>query len=190
MSFPADVPSRLFARAVGGVMSAAILLVLVTGVARVSHAQAPGRFLLVSWQSEDGLPGNVVRSVTQAADGYLWVATAEGTVRFDGVRFTGFALEPDATLARLPPRALFAMSDGDLWIATARGGLLRWHDRRLSSVWADSPEAAAVTQVVSDGRGGVLIVRGEELWRVDVGGIPTRFARSLGACGPSSKRTL
>ena len=59
----------------------------------VRGEEMSGRFLVRSWQSEDGLPSNVVRSVTQATDGYLWVATAEGVVRFDGVRFTGFATE-------------------------------------------------------------------------------------------------
>ena len=84
-----------------------------------------GRFLVRSWQSEDGLPSNVVRSVAQAADGYLWVATAEGVVRFDGVRFTGFATDGEAALARDTARALFAEKSGDVWVATTRGGLLR-----------------------------------------------------------------
>jgi ligand-binding sensor domain-containing protein len=66
------------------------------------------RFLVRAWQSEDGLPGNVVRSVVQSSDGWLWVATAEGVVRFDGVRFSGLEPEADAVLARVRPRALFA----------------------------------------------------------------------------------
>src|SRR4051795_8982574 len=85
-------------------------------------AQQPSRFVVRSWQSEDGLPGNVVRAVTQATDGYLWVATAEGTVRFDGMRFTVFDSQPDGKLARLPPRGLFALKNGEVWITTARSG--------------------------------------------------------------------
>ena len=34
-----------------------------------------------NWQSQDGLPSNVVRSIVQSRDGYLWVATAEGVAR-------------------------------------------------------------------------------------------------------------
>ncbi len=126
-----------------------------------------GRFLVRSWQSEDGLPSNVVRSVAQAADGYLWVATAEGVVRFDGVRFAGFATEREAALARGTARALFAQKDGDVWVATTRGGLLRWHAGQLAEVWKDLTvtPAPSVSQVVADGRGGVLIVRAPELWR-------------------------
>src|SRR5690348_10958494 len=40
-----------------------------------------------SWQAEDGLPENRVVGVVQAPDGFLWVATQNGLVRFDGVRF-------------------------------------------------------------------------------------------------------
>ena len=39
------------------------------------------------WQADDGLPENRVVGVVQSADGYLWVATQGGLVRFDGVRF-------------------------------------------------------------------------------------------------------
>ena len=129
--------------------------------------EVSGRFLVRSWQSEDGLPSNVVRSVAQAADGYLWVATAEGVVRFDGVRFAGFATEREAALARGTARALFGQENGDVWVATTRGGLLRWHGGRLAKVWKDLTVtlAPSVSQVVKDGRGGVLIVRAAELWR-------------------------
>jgi len=37
---------------------------------------------------EDGLPDNVVDAITQTPDGYLWVGTQGGLVRFDGVRFS------------------------------------------------------------------------------------------------------
>ena len=141
------------------------ILALVCAAAR--GEEVGGRFLVRSWQSEDGLPSNVVRSVVQAADGYLWVATAEGVVRFDGVRFAGFPTEQEAALARGTARALFAQADGDVWVATTRGGLLRWHAGRLAEVWKDLTvtPAPSVSQVVADGRGGVFIVRAPELWR-------------------------
>lgn len=129
--------------------------------------EAGGRFLVRSWQSEDGLPSNAVRSVAQAADGYLWVATAEGVVRFDGVRFTGFDAEPDVRLARGATRTLFATANGDVWVTTTRGGLLRWRGGRLTRVWKEQSVTSPprVTQVADDGRGGVLLVRGTEVWR-------------------------
>src|SRR4030095_5793154 len=42
------------------------------------------------WDSEDGLQQNAVIAMTQTRDGYLWLGTLNGLVRFDGVRFTVF----------------------------------------------------------------------------------------------------
>ena len=77
------------------------------------------------WQSQDGLPSNVVRSVVQASDGYLWVATAEGVARFDGFDFE--LIEPEGELRRSGWRfsRLFATSGGWIWAATYQGGLFR-----------------------------------------------------------------
>ena len=40
-----------------------------------------------AWQTDDGLPQNSVHAIAQGREGYLWVGTREGLVRFDGVRF-------------------------------------------------------------------------------------------------------
>ncbi len=128
------------------------------------------RFVVRAWQSEHGLPSNSIRAVAQAADGYLWVATAEGVVRFDGVRFSRFAEEPDGLLAQRPTRGLFALPNGDVWIPTARAGLLRWDGCRLHEAWEEAdatvPAARIVHgwQVVSDGAAGAYLERGEELF--------------------------
>src|SRR5271165_587698 len=47
-------------------------------------------YLIRSWQTEEGLPQNSVTALVQTRDGYLWLGTYGGLVRFDGVRFTVF----------------------------------------------------------------------------------------------------
>ena len=42
------------------------------------------------WQQEEGLPENDVTAVIQTRDGYIWLGTEEGLVRFDGIHFTVF----------------------------------------------------------------------------------------------------
>ncbi|MGD0129131.1 MAG: hypothetical protein ABSF46_27720, partial [Terriglobia bacterium] len=43
-----------------------------------------------SWDTDRGLPQMTITSITRTTEGYLWLATEEGLVRFDGVSFTVF----------------------------------------------------------------------------------------------------
>src|SRR4051812_16376549 len=49
-----------------------------------------GEWLVKTWETEDGLPGNSVTAMVQTPDGYLWFGTFNGLVRFDGVKFKVF----------------------------------------------------------------------------------------------------
>lgn len=44
-------------------------------------------FSVRSWTSDNGLPVNSIRAITQTPDGFIWLATEEGIVRFDGISF-------------------------------------------------------------------------------------------------------
>ena len=48
------------------------------------------QYSLDVWKQKDGLPQVSVRTIVQTRDGYLWLGTEGGLVRFDGVRFTSF----------------------------------------------------------------------------------------------------
>src|SRR5207249_3708270 len=65
-------------------------LVLVCLGCKPALALDPGRdlsqFNRQIWLTENGLPQNTVHSITQARDGYVWLATEEGLARFDGIR--------------------------------------------------------------------------------------------------------
>jgi signal transduction histidine kinase/CheY-like chemotaxis protein/ligand-binding sensor domain-containing protein len=79
------------------------------------------------WQSEDGLPQNTVQHVQQTRDGYLWIATQEGLVRFDGVRFDVFDKSNTPALKSNDIFQIIEARDGVVWAAT-RGGLVRLAD--------------------------------------------------------------
>ncbi len=127
---------------------------------------ATPEFMTRSWQSEEGLPGNAMRSVAQSADGYIWVATAEGVARFDGARFTGFPDSAPASLARLPARYIIPLPDGSICISTERAGLLRWDGKSLIRVLDDRPQANIpdVSQVIQGSANELWIVSGTEVW--------------------------
>src|SRR6202012_4718579 len=73
------------------------------------------------WQTENGLPQNSVHSILQTSDGYLWLATDGGLVRFDGIDFTLFDRRNTPQLRSNLIGALAQTPDGTLWAATADG---------------------------------------------------------------------
>jgi signal transduction histidine kinase/ligand-binding sensor domain-containing protein/CheY-like chemotaxis protein len=84
------------------------------------------------WQIEDGLPQNGVRDIAQTPDGYLWIATLEGLVRFDGARFTVFDKGNTPALKDNSINALEVAGDGSLWLTTS-GGLTHLRDGRFTT---------------------------------------------------------
>jgi signal transduction histidine kinase/ligand-binding sensor domain-containing protein/ActR/RegA family two-component response regulator len=122
--------------------AAAILVILFLAVlASPTFAIDPEKtvtqFGLDVWQIEQGLPQNSVRAITQTTDGYLWLGTEEGFVRFDGVRFTVFDRRNAKDLKDKVIRELFAGRDGSLWIGTVSGGLSHLKDGQLTTYTTD-----------------------------------------------------
>jgi signal transduction histidine kinase/CheY-like chemotaxis protein/ligand-binding sensor domain-containing protein len=67
------------------------------------------------WTSQQGLAGQAVYQILQSRDGYLWMRTSAGLIRFDGVRFVPM----DEAFASEPVKAMAISADGDLLIRTA-----------------------------------------------------------------------
>src|SRR5687767_998447 len=78
-------------------------------------------FLMRAWEVDEGLPVNAVQAIAQTADGYLWLATGSGLVRFDGLRFTNFSRVHGLESSRA--HALCVRGSGELWIGLERGGV-------------------------------------------------------------------
>ncbi len=88
-------------------------------------AAAAQQYRFESWTTNDGLPQNSVRAIVATTDGYLWMGTFEGLVRFDGVDFTVFDMVNTPELKSNYVRALIEDRNKDLWIGIDGGGLVR-----------------------------------------------------------------
>jgi len=84
------------------------------------------------WTAKDGAPTEI-RALAQTAEGYLWIGTLSGVVRFDGVRFVPLAPQAGDTLPGGGARSLFAAHDTSLWIVWRSGAVSRLHRGRLTS---------------------------------------------------------
>src|ERR1700681_1954548 len=90
------------------------------------------------WTHKDGIPSAFIYSIAQTQDGYLWLATTDGLVRFDGMRFVHWRPKSGHTALLGVVRSLCATRDGSLWIGTATGlvGHIRGDDLTTLSVGA------------------------------------------------------
>ncbi|MGA9117910.1 MAG: two-component regulator propeller domain-containing protein [Bacteroidota bacterium] len=82
-------------------------------------------YRLDTWTTEQGLPHNSINSIIQTDDGFLWIATLRGVVRFDGIQFQSIHVPPSVAEHCRNYVALLQSPDGSVWIATEGGGLLR-----------------------------------------------------------------
>lgn len=78
-----------------------------------------------AWGIREGLPQNTVRTITRTRNGYLWMGTEEGLVRFDGVRFEVFDRRKVKELLSDRIISICEGRDQCLWIGTGGGGVSR-----------------------------------------------------------------
>lgn len=86
------------------------------------------------WRSDEGLPHNLVRSLAQTADGYLWIGTFAGLARFDGVHFETFDSRNTPALKNPNVSALLTDHEDTLWIGTYGNGLIRLKGGKFSHI--------------------------------------------------------
>ncbi len=119
---------------------------------------------------DHGLPETQVNSVTQDADGYFWLGTRRGIVRFDGTTFTSFTPAEHPELPSYWTNGLVADTRGRLWIATQQGLVVR-EQGRFRRIDASQVPAKTTWDVSVRGEE-VLVATSTGLYRGD----GTRFA--------------
>lgn len=91
----------------------------------MAAAVAHGQYQVRSWTTDDDLPQNTVHSLLQTRDGYLWLTTLDGLVRFDGADFRVFNKQNTAGINGNRFTSLEEDAAGNLWIGTEDGTVVR-----------------------------------------------------------------
>jgi len=103
----------------------ALLTGLLVLIAVAGRADEPSSDWLVrTWQVDDGLLENTVRSVAQSADGFLWIATSGGVMRFDGVRFESLVHRGGFKVADRDIHTLYLDRRGRMWLGYGHGDIV------------------------------------------------------------------
>ncbi len=108
-----------------------ILLALCAGAPALDPALDVSQYAHTAWKIRDGFAKSTILSIAQTPDGYLWLGTEFGLLRFDGVRNVPWQPPSDQHLPSSDVRSLLAARDGTLWIGTLKG-LASWKDGKLT----------------------------------------------------------
>ena len=115
-------------------LGSATLIVLASSffaeVSAAPYVQRLTQYGHTAWHVQDGLFDSP-NSIAQTKDGYLWLGTDAGLVRFDGVRFVPWNSFSDGSIATWPIYTVLAARDGSLWIGSGTR-VAQVRDRRIS----------------------------------------------------------
>lgn len=110
----------------------------------------PSQLVHEVWTTDTGLPQNTVQAMCRTRDGYLWLGTEAGLVRFDGARFVVFDTR---NVPELPGDIVSSLCEdhtGALWMGTHRG-LVRLADGRFRRFGeADGVPEQLTLEIVED----------------------------------------
>jgi PAS domain S-box-containing protein len=131
-----------------------VLAGLVIDARALDPNRLPSQFVRERWTSETGFPGGAVNGIAQTADGYLWIGTDKGLIRFDGFDFRPVSFTSIAAASNVPILQLLTDAGGKLWVRPQGAYLVRQKDRKFESVRYGLP---AITALSKDNHGGVLV---------------------------------
>jgi len=135
-----------------------LLALILAATGTTLAASTNSAWFLRVWQVAEGLPDNSVVGTEQVQDGFVWVATQGGLVRFDGMQFREFMPATEAGEPTSLMQALFLDRSGRLWVAKDRGVLLcidRGSVRAFTS--ADGLRNQEVRLVTEDAQGAIWV---------------------------------
>jgi ligand-binding sensor domain-containing protein len=104
---------RLTTGTSGGLLLFLLLFPALNSLWALDPSKQITQYAHTSWRRQDGIFNGTTTSITQTTDGYVWIGTVAGLIRFDGVRFVKWN----------PP-------DGSLLFVAVHGHHLCFRDRR------------------------------------------------------------
>ncbi|HZE69223.1 MAG TPA: two-component regulator propeller domain-containing protein, partial [Pyrinomonadaceae bacterium] len=114
-----------------GIVLACVLLACCSSAFALNPALDVSQYAHTSWKIRDGFSKGSISSIAQTPDGYLWLGTQFGLLRFDGVKNVPWRPTLDQQLPSDTIMGLLVARDGTLWIGTLKG-LASWKDGKLT----------------------------------------------------------
>jgi len=131
-----------------------VLAGLVADARGLDPNRLPSQYVRELWTTETRFPGGAVNGIAQTADGYLWIGTDRGLIRFDGLNFRPVSFASITTASNVSILQLLTDASGTLWVRPEGAYLVRQKDREFESVRFG---LNAITALSKDDHDGVLV---------------------------------
>src|SRR5262245_39118433 len=98
----------------------------------LNPAQDVSQYAHKIWKLSEGIANSDIQAIRQSPDGYLWLATQSGLLRFDGIQRVSWP-PPDHPLPSMDVISVLTSRDGTQWIGgRASGWLVSWKDGKMT----------------------------------------------------------
>jgi PAS domain S-box-containing protein len=135
-----------------------LLLCLVHEAHGLDPNRLPSQYVREEWIRASRFPGGAVNTIGQTADGYLWIGTEKGLIRFDGVNYKFVSFTSDTTASKVPILQLLVDAAGKLWLRPQGTDVVRQLDGKFENVtYGAEALNSQITAVSKDSNGGVLL---------------------------------
>lgn len=152
--------SALRAGALSLVRTVSLCFLFLCAAAQPAAALNPDKRLTqyghTAWRVLDGYLASPT-SIAQTTDGYIWIGTRNGVLRFDGIKFTPWTPPEGQALPNTNITALLGASDGSLWIGTS-GGLAQLKDGQTTN-YPSKPGTSGIGAIIEDETGVIWFTR-------------------------------
>ena len=158
--------------------------------------RAVSQYIRTSWESEKGFAGGSISAIAQTTDGYLWIGTNRGLIRFDGLNFRQFGQASPSSLAIGAVQSLLADKQGNLWVLLRSTKLLRYRDGNFELIRGEAENGVTAIGpgvgnriLVSSLAKGTLTYNGERFENASSQPMPASSAASSTAETPDERST-
>jgi ligand-binding sensor domain-containing protein/signal transduction histidine kinase len=139
-------------------MNGIALLCLVNAAFGLDSTRKISQYVHDKWGEDKGFIGGRIYAIGQSADGYLWIGTERGLVRFDGSKFALIQRPLPNSAPISPVRGLVTDAGGNLWIRLEGPRMLLYRDGKFEDPSARLDlEDITFTAAVSDYEGRVIL---------------------------------
>jgi ligand-binding sensor domain-containing protein/signal transduction histidine kinase len=130
--------------------------------------KAPSQYTHSIVQTDEGLPSNTVPAIFQAQNGYLWLGTFEGLVRFDGIHFTVFDRNNFPELNDNNVLAVTEDNNNTIYFGTRISGLYKFEEKKIVRI-GHQRMFGRINKLFTDASGKVWIGSSNGVFRLENG---------------------